>query len=450
MYENTFRLIDSFLSVIAVMINFFMRLIGPSFIFLACQEAPTPPTGLASEALYDHTIFADRSLESAVRDMLNQKKGMLSQEDLSKIENFDGSELLIEDLKGIEQMSGLRRLNLGGNFISNIEPLASLEKLQHLDLSDNIITSLDALSELGRLYSLDISSNKLDEIESLQGLSLLTYLNLRDNKVQDLTPLSNLRRLKLISLDNNEVHTLEPLMGLRLLTDLELSGNPLDDLGQLNIFEGRGVRANYYEPYENPFDPAIEEDIRRALGSVKGPLVDKLLEKLTLFNATGPIQSLSGMGRLVNVESLFIRFLPSEPSAIPFSDLTPLSLLTNLKMLTIRDTAISDLVPIGSLKNLTSLSLPNTDLSSVVHLSPLSKLEFLNLAENSIYDVSSLTNMNRLITLNLTGNEVVDLSPLLKIEGIKSIWIRRNPLSIDSRTKIIPALRERGTYVAGP
>ena len=61
------------------------------------------------------------------------------------------------------------------------------------------------------------------------------------------------------------------------------------------------IRANYYEPYENPFDPAIEEDIRRPLGRVKGPLVDKLLEKLTLFNATGPIQSLSGMGRLVNV-----------------------------------------------------------------------------------------------------------------------------------------------------
>jgi len=94
--------------------------------------------------------------------------------------------------------------------------------------------------------------------------------------------------------------------------------------------------------------------------------------------------------------------------------------------------------------------LPNTDLSSVLHLSPLIKLEFLNLAENSISDVSSLTNMNQLITLNLTGNEVVDLSPLLEIEGIKSIWIRRNPLSIDSRTKIIPALRERGTYVAGP
>tara|TARA_B100001250_G_C19817566_1_gene799637 strand:- start:22998 stop:24350 length:1353 start_codon:yes stop_codon:yes gene_type:complete len=450
MYEYIFRSFDSFLSVKAVMIKFVTRLTIANFIFLACQEAPTPPTGVTSESLFDHTTFADASLEFAVRDLLDQKQGVLLQEDLSQIEIFNGTELSIEDLRGIEQMSGLRRLNLGANFISNITPLASLEKLQHLDLSDNIVSSLDALSELNRLYSLDISSNQLDEIESLHGLSLLTYLNLRDNQVQDLAPLSDLRRLRLISLDNNKVNTLEPLRGLRLLTDLELSGNPLDDLRQLNIFEDRGVRVHYYEPYENPFDPALEEDIRRALGRVKGPLVDKLLEKLTLFNATGPIQSLNGMGRLVNVESLFIRFLPSEPSAIPFSDLTPLSLLTNLRMLTIRDTAISDLVPIGSLKNLTSLSLPNTDLSSVLHLSPLIKLEFLNLAENSISDVSSLTTMNQLITLNLTGNEVVDLSPLLEIEGIKSIWIRRNPLSIDSRTKIIPALRERGTYVAGP
>ncbi len=422
----------------------------------ACQDAPTPPTAADPADLIDHTAFADFGLEKAVRAVLAKPRGELLAEELEALETLDAVQLNIQSLEGIERLSGLRRLTLGANRLATsaeasletLTPLSSLTALQFLDLSDNQISRLDDLDPLTRLTALDLSGNAITNVQPLRKLDQLTHLDLKNNAIIDIEPLADLRRLRLLNLDNNEVRDITPLMGLRLLGSLELSGNPLTDLDALKTFERRGVQVNYFVPFVSPFDAAIEEDIRGHLDNLKGPISDDALKSLTFLNTAGPIQSLNGLDRLSNVETLFIRFNASTNTQ-PFNDLTPLAALFNLKTLTVRDASIRDILPIGALIQLEDLSLPNNDISSVEDLANLTRLTFLNLAQNQIVDLKPLRKLNRLATLNLTDNDVSDLTPLLEMNGLKNIWVRGNHLSTFSRNTVIPALRARGAFVIG-
>ncbi|MFT5088400.1 MAG: Leucine-rich repeat (LRR) protein, partial [Planctomycetota bacterium] len=300
------------------------RLIIPLLFFaFACQDAPTPPTATDVTILIDHTTFADQGLEKAVRAALEKPRGELALDELLALETLDASQRDIQTLEGIERLGGLRSLRLGANQLEILTPLASLTELQFLDLSDNAISDFAAIASLTSLTTLDLSANAITNLELLGQLQQLAYLDLKNNAISDIDALADLRRLRLLSLDNNLVRDIEPLMGLRLLTDLELSGNPIDDIDALETLERRGVQVHYYVPFENPFELALEEDIRAHLNDIKGPLTDKLLEQLTFLNTTGPIQSLNGLDRLSNVVQLFIRY-SSESASRAFTDLTPL------------------------------------------------------------------------------------------------------------------------------
>jgi len=52
-------------------------------------------------------------------------------------------------------------------------------------------------------------------------------------------------------------------------------------------------------------------------------------------------------------------------------------------------------------------------------------------------------------TINMTNNQVNDLFPLLEMQGLKSVWVRNNPLSEEAISAHVPVLRERGVFVVG-
>ncbi len=64
-------------------------------------------------------------------------------------------------------------------------------------------------------------------------------------------------------------------------------------------------------------------------------------------------------------------------------------------------------------------------------------------------DLTPLINLNRLTTINLTNNEVSDLSPVRQIADLKQVWVRGNPLSSETLSETVPALRDLGIFVVG-
>jgi internalin A len=414
------------------------------------SDAPVPPPAPVSglDDLIDHTTFADQGLERAVRLALATPRGPLVEADLLSLEALDASQQAIDNLSGIERLAGLRRLILGANNLVDLAALADLKALQFLDLSDNRIDDLAALVGLNRLSALDLSGNQVADLQPLADLDQLTHLGLDDNLIRDVSPLANLRRLRLLNLDNNLIRDISALMGLRLLRDLELSGNPLIDLDDVEALEDRGVQVRYYVPFDNPFDIVLEAAIRKELDHLKGPITKDALESLNFLSLTGPIQTLSGIDRLSNLSTLFVRYTGGDSSPI-LNDLTPIIQLRKLTSLTVRETSLSDLVPIGTLVLLEDLGLPSNAISDLSPLASLTRLAFLNIASNEIVDLTPLKGLSRLSTINMTNCQVTDLSPLLEMANLKQVWVRGNPLSGESLNEIVPILRDRGTFVVG-
>ena len=82
-------------------------------------------------------IFADKTLEAAVRKELKKSKGQLTRGDLKKLEGLVAQGEGIRSLSGLEHATSLTGLSLEDNQISDLSPLASLTNLTMLYRSFN-------------------------------------------------------------------------------------------------------------------------------------------------------------------------------------------------------------------------------------------------------------------------------------------------------------------------
>ncbi|KAK6476718.1 leucine-rich repeat-containing protein 61 isoform X1 [Huso huso] len=109
----------------------------------------------------------------------------------SKTGEFDLESILFLKLRGlgiydlgcIGDCINLERLDLSGNNITSLAPLASLRLLQVLNVSGNRITNLEAISHCHHLQSLNVAGNLISSIENLQcllGLRKLENIRLKD------------------------------------------------------------------------------------------------------------------------------------------------------------------------------------------------------------------------------------------------------------------------------
>ncbi|KAF3854839.1 hypothetical protein F7725_022894 [Dissostichus mawsoni] len=90
----------------------------------------------------------------------------------------------IIDLGCIGECLNLEKLDLSGNNITNVAPLASLRLLSVLCLSSNRISNLEPLRNCEGLQNLNLAGNIISSIENLQCLQLLRKLEsirLKDN-----------------------------------------------------------------------------------------------------------------------------------------------------------------------------------------------------------------------------------------------------------------------------
>ena len=102
----------------------------------------------------------------------------------------------ISDFSLLSGMTNLRRLDLGGNSISDLSVLSGiisrLTNLERLYLDNNSISDVTPLSGLTNLALLNLSNNNISNISALSGLTSLISLYLRDNSISEITPLSGL------------------------------------------------------------------------------------------------------------------------------------------------------------------------------------------------------------------------------------------------------------------
>jgi internalin A len=178
----------------------------------------------ATAVIHAQNLFPDKSLEAAVRDTIPAKRGTtqpLTKEDVRLVSTIEARGKGIRDLTGIEHCANLRGLDLAGNEIASLAPLAAFRGVDnpYMPGSGN------------QIYSLDLSKNQVRDLQGIEALGMLQYLDLSGNQVEDLAPLSGLTRLKTLYLSNNNVRNLAPIGALGNLWTLYIDGNRVQDLG---------------------------------------------------------------------------------------------------------------------------------------------------------------------------------------------------------------------------
>ena len=132
---------------------------------------------------------------------------------------------MVEDLAPLAAMESLSYLALDGNSLRDLPPLPPY--LRHLYLSDNSISDIASLAEL-YLFELDVSGNAITSLAPLAGHRGLRYLHVSDNQVADISPL-NFEPLRELHFRNNAVRDLSPLLDAEALLMVDARRNPLAD-----------------------------------------------------------------------------------------------------------------------------------------------------------------------------------------------------------------------------
>ncbi len=367
-------------------------LLGCSFIDFANAQAQIilSPTEHCRDFTEDAIVtFADQDLAEVVNEALGLDVGAAlscgkarSLEQLivgTSIERvvYGGTlrpspEKPFENLDGIQNLTGLIRLNLLNRLITDISPLSSLTNLINLNLHTNWFSDLSPISGLTNLEQLIVSENPISDIGPLAGLTKLRqlhvhglypyqlqhYLNMDDgrdpgvvfNGITDISPLAGLTEMRLLRIHLNAISDISPLANLTKLTHLRIYDSQIKDISAL-----------------------------------------------------------------ANLDDLVLMWAHNNQ----IEDISPLSGMTGMQQLSLNDNTISDISALSDMIDMEHLFLSNNKIEDIAPLKRLHALKVLRLENNNIADVSALAGMTLLGELSLARNfSLYDVKPLLLNSGL--------------------------------
>ena len=203
----------------------------------------------------------DPNLERAIQEELGiPAAAPVTQPKILQLTGLTATEIGIADLTGLEHATNLGYLDVGGNQIRDIRPLAELINVTGLSLANNPIEDITPLANLINLTSLNLAGNGVESLEPLAGLVQLQRLDLFHNRVKDLTPLANLTALTDLILTHNQVGDLTPIANLVNLERLYIRHNLVADFSPISILSL--IELHYDEACDiAPLLPPVRERI---------------------------------------------------------------------------------------------------------------------------------------------------------------------------------------------
>ena len=192
-----------------------------------------------SSAQNQVVTIPDVNLRAVIEDSLDKASGAtITRAEMATLTRIDAQDANIHNLAGLEYATGLIRIYLAGNSISDVSPLSNLTGLRELDIQHNSISDVSLLSNLTGLRELDIQHNSISDVSLLSNLTGLRELDLEGNSISDASPLSNLTGLTFLDISANRMSDLSHLSGLIHLKHLKLFGNSISDVSPLSNLTG--------------------------------------------------------------------------------------------------------------------------------------------------------------------------------------------------------------------
>ncbi len=279
--------------------------------------------------------------------------------------------------------------------------------ISEMTLNGYDITSLDGIGIFQNLEVLNVGGNRITDLSPLAGLPLLYTLNLNGddywpsdywaegtyNAVSDLSMLATLPSLSTFNARGNHISNIEPLLDCPALSSVNLEDNfLLMDDGAYGAASPAWIFAQQLEAR------GVNIETRTDRTDWDRLFPDPVLSEY--------FRDYDGFGirafQLAHMESLHL--------TEPVTDLTGLEILYNLETLNLSNCYAQDLSPLSNLSNLTELTLARedeTEVRLIEDLSPLaslSLLESLDLSGQGVSNIDALLEMQNLSEVNLSGN----------------------------------------------
>ena len=105
------------------------------------------------------------------------------------------------------------------------------------------------------------------------------------------------------------------------------------------------------------------------------------------------------------------------------SDVTPLTVCTDVRELVLSGNHITDLMPLQSLLILKKLYLGGNPITDITSLAHLNKLQYLNLSRTAVKDLSSLGSLNSLKELSIEHAPIHDYRPLQYVKKLHTLSV---------------------------
>jgi len=394
----------------------------------------------------------DPHLEAAIRQALAKPSGTLNNLDLFGLSSLSAYEANISSLWGLEWASNLTCLEVGGNSISDLNPLRGLAPLQSLSVYNNLVWDLSPLAGLTNLTYLDLRWNGLTNLDLLVQLTHQTALFLGGNS--NINILTNWSKLTLLDLDHCWVSNLSAVSALSNLTTLDVSYNPVTNV---TVVSALNRLTNLYVSGDGLSDLSWLTNLNLKLLSCYSNNVADLsplmgLTNLSVFNGGhNPLGSSAPLGALSNLQAVLLR--GTAPNGLAW-----LQSLPALGHLELGDDALTDTTALASLTNLQSLSLVGNPLTNLAGLSFLTNLVHLNLdrALNAglggqvTRDLSAVEGLSGLSFLSVSQNQLTNINGLTNLTALQELDVRTNLLELAPNSgplTVLQALTNRAVRV---
>ncbi|MCP0887837.1 MucBP domain-containing protein [Ligilactobacillus sp. WILCCON 0076] len=154
---------------------------------LTTNNSTTTTTQASSSDESIDSWMPDKNLQEVVAAVLKVTSvDKITKEDMADITDLSGVNRNIKSLEGLEYATSLTSLNISGNQISDISPLAKLSSLTDLNLSDNQISDISPIANLKSLTYLNLNFNKISDFSTIDGDYFFSD-NIGTASVQDVT-----------------------------------------------------------------------------------------------------------------------------------------------------------------------------------------------------------------------------------------------------------------------
>jgi Leucine-rich repeat (LRR) protein len=322
----------------------------------------------------------------------------------------------------LAEIGYINNLNISGRKdISSLEPIRPLIFLQNLQANNCPIENLEPLSNLRDLQQLNVAGTNVSSLMPLSQLSNLILLNVRNTQITSIDGLAGLAALNTLYLDSTAISDLKELHALPSLEKVYADHTRVNDEGAMNFWAAKPRALLVYKSAEliewwSLLDPQWQQIFQQNLTMDSNPNVEQLHSLFAIEKIEIQLQN-----RISNIDPLSYLKRIKELNAIDIglSNISAVSMLSNLEVLRISRNPINNINSVIPLKNLRILEVENTAIADLAPLETLALLEELRASGTQIKKVNSLSGLYKLTYLDISNTNIRTLKPISNLTGLK-------------------------------